>query len=100
MDFGNSGECASFVESHGTSMITESELSYLVVTRERLFVMSLHASRLFARRYAREVESCAVSMAAICGIAGRLPLTLAYLKLCSILNGTCMKPACASPSRP
>src|SRR6266851_1471200 len=81
-------------------MITVSWLSYLVLVRDRVFAVSLHTSRLRSLRNARDVESCAVSTTAICGIGGKLPFTLAYLKLCSILNGTCMKPACASPSRP
>ena len=68
MDFGSSGECASAVVSHGTCMITINERSYLVEVRERLFVMSLHASRLLALRKARDVESCAVSIAAILGL--------------------------------
>ncbi len=50
-------------------------------------------------RAARETESLAVSATAICGTpVGIDPFTLAYLKLCSILNGTRMNPACADPS--
>ena len=59
----------------------------------------VHSVLARSRRNARDTESVAVSTCAMTGISiGTDPFTLAYLKLCSILNGMRNMPACALPS--